>query len=59
MAFSVWKVGLKFFVNEQHSVSDFKNSFIVHKENTEEITTVAVVLYVIKFHVKHVSLHKL
>ena len=26
----------------------FKNSLIIHKENTKEITTVAVVLYVIK-----------
>ena len=30
---------------------DFKNSLIIHKENTKEITTVAVVLYVIKPHV--------
>ena len=29
----------------------FKNSLIIHKENTKEITTVAVVLYVIKLHV--------
>ena len=28
-----------------------QNSFIIHKENTKEITTVAVVLYVIKLHV--------
>ena len=28
----------------------FKNSLIIHKENTKEITTVAVVLYVIKPH---------
>ena len=29
----------------------FKSSLIIHKENTKEITTVAVVLYVIKQHV--------
>ena len=29
----------------------FKNALIIHKENTKEITTVAVVLYVIKPHV--------
>ena len=30
---------------------NFKSSLIIHKENTKEITTVAMVLYVIKLHV--------
>ena len=33
-----------------------KNSLTIHEENTRKITTVSVVLYVIKF---HVNLHKL
>jgi hypothetical protein len=32
------------------------DSYIIHEENTKEITTVSVVLYVIK---NHVNLHKL
>ena len=33
------------------STIQFKNSIIIHKQNTKEITTVAVSLYVIKAHV--------
>ena len=36
---------------------NFKNSLIIHEQNTKEITTVAVFLYVIKAHV-HVDFHK-
>ena len=48
-----WYRGLNYFINRTvlHSINE-----VIHKGNTKEITTVAVVLYVIKF---HVNLHKL
>ncbi len=32
-----------------------KNSLIIHEENKKKITTVSVVLYVIKFHVNYIN----
>ena len=40
-----------FIGTHQLTTKYFKNSLIIYKENTKEITTVAVVLYVIKPHV--------
>ena len=37
-------------------INKFKKSLIIHEENIKKITTVSVVLYMIKF---HVNLHAL